>query len=53
MGTVVALIVLIISLLAALDLTPAGASLLWWLIAALAFAVVVGGAFPIPWPWRK
>jgi hypothetical protein len=53
MSSIVALVVLVISLLVALGLTPAGASLLWWLLAALAFAVVIGEAWPIPWPWRK
>jgi hypothetical protein len=47
------LVVLVISLLTALNLTPAGASLLWWLMAALSLAVVLGGALPVPWPWRK
>lgn len=52
MGWIIALLVFIVALLTALGVV-AGAHLLWWCIAGLALAILLGGAAPIPWPWVK
>jgi len=48
MGFILALIVLLIALGTALGLIS-GAHLLWWMIALLALAVLVGGWAAFPW----
>lgn len=45
MGTVIALFVLFVALLTALGLIH-GEALLWWLLAGLALAVVLGAGWP-------
>lgn len=53
LGALVALIVFIIAFLAAIAVLPVSASLVWWLIAALAFAILIGTVWPGPWPWKR
>lgn len=53
MGFILALLVFLVALLTALGVI-AGAKLLWWLIAALALAILIGGGLPAGWQfWRR
>lgn len=51
MGAILALVVFLIALFTALGVVN-GAHLLWWLIAALAAAIMLGAVLP-GLPWRR
>lgn len=51
MGALLALIVFLIAVLTALGVVS-GEHLLWWLIALLALAVLIGGGWPPAW-WSR
>ena len=53
MGTIIALLVFIVAIFTALGLLS-GERLLWWLIAGLALAVILGAGWPpMIWPRRQ